>query len=322
MSQIPPSLTTLSITNCQYLTSELLSIYLSTSGTSLTTLTLTANQSMSLAFLSNLSTLCPHLQHLNLDLTYTDPSSYRDRDPLYDEALPDGPPSWPSSLVTINIENLRQITLAEAEGFLTSLVNAAPNLAGLRKIEMKMIVKDASWRDRAEIRKKWIPRLEDVFLDTSVPERRVHVHEKKAKTEKETKAEKEREEKMKIMEDATKEETKPERPSGRQSSRIAHLKQLSVSHSENDSDTTSYTPASKFDIMTRAGASDTSSNTDAKPDNDKAEGDDVLYQRRCDIVTLLLSDQRPAMEQYHEADFLDSERSGDEEWVGRDLVFN
>jgi hypothetical protein len=320
MSQLPPSLTTLSIANCQYLTSELLSIYLSTSGTSLTTLTLTGNQSMSLAFLTNLSTLCPHLQHLNLDLTYTDPSSYRDRDPLYDEALPDGPPSWPSSLVSINIENLRQITLAEAEAFLTSLVNAAPELEGLRRIEMKIIVKDASWRDRAEIRKKWIPKLEDVFLDTSVPERRVHVHEKTkakaAKTEKEVREMKEREGKTKIMEDAAKEEER--RPSGRQSSRIAHLKQLSLSLSDtNDSDTNSYAgPSSMFDTMTRAGAGDTSFS-----DDDESTGK-AVWQRRCDTVTLLLSDQRPAMEQYHEADFLDSERSGDEEWVGRDLVFN
>ena len=145
LARLPRAMSSLEITNCQYLTSDLLSLYLSTSGSFLKSISLVGNQSMSLAFLTNLSTLCPNLQHLNLDLTYTDPSSYRDRDPLYDEALPDGPPSWPSSLISIEVENLRQLSSSEAEDLLASLVIAAPELSQLRKIVIKAIIKDASW---------------------------------------------------------------------------------------------------------------------------------------------------------------------------------
>jgi len=54
--------------------------------------------------------------------------------------------------------------------------------------------------------------------------------------------------------------------------------------------------------------------TATDPDDDLAG----VVQGRCDVVNLVISDQRPAQEQFHEADFLDDEPSGDEDWDGRD----
>ena len=308
LARLPPNLSTLEITSCQYLTSDLLSLYLSTAGSSLTSLVLAGNQSMSLAFLANLSSLCPKLQHLKLDLTYIDPSSYRDCSPLYDEALPDGPPSWPSSLVTIEIENLRQLSSPEAEDFFTSLVTAAPQLSQLRKIQIKAIIKSASWRDRAEIRKKWIPRLEEVFLDRSEPMVLRSIRQPKVIIPKKVVEEIQPE----VVQEREVEEEK--KPAGRQSSRIAQLKELSVtqSQSNNTSDSESFSDSSTVQ-------SGPSPRSQTKPAINESGS---FRQGKCSTVVLVLSDQRPAQEQYHENDFLDSERSGDEEWQGRDIDFD
>ncbi len=318
LARLPRAMSSLEITNCQYLTSDLLSLYLSTSGSFLKSISLVGNQSMSLAFLTNLSTLCPNLQHLNLDLTYTDPSSYRDRDPLYDEALPDGPPSWPSSLISIEVENLRQLSSSEAEDLLASLVIAAPELSQLRKIVIKAIIKDASWRDRAEIRKKWIPELDHMFLDTSEPMVRRSIKQPKVVIPKKQ---------PEVI------ESKPEsgeqigegpKATGRQSTRIAQLRELSInqSQSNNSSDPNgSLSDSSSSFPTTTLPESDTQHAHNRSKPRDANNGS-VFRQGKCSTVTLVLSDQRPAQEQYHENDFLDSERSGDEEWNGRDMEFD
>ena len=313
LARLPPALTSLEIMNCQYLTSDLLSLYLSTAGSSLESLNLVGNQSMSLAFLTNLSSLCPKLRQLKLDLTYTDPSSYRDRDPLYDEALPDGPPSWPSSLVSIAIENLRQVSSSKAEDFLASLVDAAPRLSQLKKIVIKAIIKDGSWRDRAEIRKKWIPRLEHVFLDTSEPTVRRSIKQPQVVITKRS---------VEIPEPKQKkDETLDEqpRPAGRQSSRLARLKDLNLNQSNSNSNSNNTSESDDSADADSSGSSPTTLPTHGMYGNG---GDTIFRQGRCSIVTLVLSDQRPAQDQYHEQDFLDSERSGDEEWNGRDMDFD
>ena len=168
MSRLPPNLTRLEITSCSFPTSENLSSYLRQQGSSLTTLRLIGNQTMSLGFIPNLKDFCPRLQTLYIDLTYVDPTSYRDREPLYDELLPNGQPTWPSTLVSIDLEYLRKFSAANAEGFFTSLVDAAPELTGLRRLNIKAIIK-AEWRDRAAMRKKWIPKMTNVFLNTDEP---------------------------------------------------------------------------------------------------------------------------------------------------------
>ncbi|EXJ65779.1 uncharacterized protein A1O5_11020 [Cladophialophora psammophila CBS 110553] len=255
MSMLPAGLLDLELTNCPDLTSDALENYLSR-GSSLRFLKLDGNQCMDFGFMASLQALCPDLQHLEIDMLYIDPTSFRDREPLYDELLPHGPPTWPSHLVTISIENMRQLTQEDAEEFLASLVDSSEHLAQLRRLNIKAILKDASWRDRAKFRQKWLAKLENVFLNTQEPSNIVSKFSKG-------------------------------RPSAsqRQSTRIAngHLKKLSLGDNTDESDA----PAPKS------------------------------FQGRCDVVNLVISDQRPAETQYHENDFLDSEPGDDGEWRER-----
>ncbi|EXJ61062.1 hypothetical protein A1O7_05215 [Cladophialophora yegresii CBS 114405] len=255
MPMLPPGLLRLELTNCSHLTSEVLEGYLSSAGHGLQSLILNNNQSMDLGFMANLKSLCPSLQRLEIDMVYIDPSWWHDRDPLFDELLPKGPPTWPSQLITISIENMRQLTAAAAEKFFTSLVDASEDLPFLKKLSLKVILKDASWRDRAKMRQNWMPVFENVFLNKDKPSNIVS---------------------------KTLSSRRSASVSQRQSTRIANgrLKELSMSENSDESDA----PTPK------------------------------IAQARCDVVDLIISDQRPAETQYRENDFLDSEPSDDEEY--------
>ncbi|KIW99421.1 uncharacterized protein Z518_11409 [Rhinocladiella mackenziei CBS 650.93] len=256
-AMLPTGLQHLEVAHCSRLTSTALEQYLLTGGSTLTTLRLFGNQSMSLGFMANLQSLCPRLQNLEVDMIYIDPTSYRDRDPLYDELLPNGPPTWPTNLVNVSVENLRQLSAADAEEFFASLVDCSENLPSLKKLNIKAILKDASWRDRAKLRKTWLPKLENVFLNTAEPTNASNRPSKRSS-----------------------------QPSQRQSTRIAnsHLKKLSLGDVTDESEV----PMPK------------------------------TTQARCDVVNLVISDQRPSQEQFHEDDFLDDEPSDDGDWNGRD----
>ncbi|KAJ9604521.1 hypothetical protein H2200_010634 [Cladophialophora chaetospira] len=255
MPLLPRGLTRLEITNCLHLTSTILERYLSTAGTSLRSMKLNNNQSMDLGFMAKLQTLCPQLQSLEIDMVYIDPSSWQDRDPLFDELLPKGPPTWPSQLINISMENLRQLTEADAEKFLTSIVDAADDLPYLRKLNLKLILKEASWRDRAKLRQKWMPALESVFLNKDKPST-TFVTSPGPKTSRSA--------------------------LHRQSTRIAEGRFKEVSSSET---------------------------------SDESDGSAKGVRASCDVVELVISDQRPAETQYHEKDFLDTEPSDDDEYM-------
>ena len=252
---LPPNLYHLEITNCLHFTSDILNVYLTSSGASLYSLKLNHNQSMDLGFMAKLKTLCPKLRSLEIDMMYMDPSSWRDRDPLFEELLPKGPPTWPSSLVTVSMDNMRQLTEEDAEEFFASLVGASKALPFLRKLNFNVLLKDASWRDRAKMRQKWIPELEDVFLNKDQPSKSV------------TKASSPMASRVKLQ---------------RHSTRIAEglLRERSSGENSDDSD----------------------------------EATEKNAHARCDVVKLVISDQRPAETQYRENDFLDSEPSDDDEY--------
>ena len=249
---IPDGLKYLEFQNCTALTSALLGQFLAARGHNLTTLKLFGNQSMSLEFMTTLKASCPRLQVLEVDLLYADPPDRADagRDPTWDSLFPKGPPTWPESLVTISIENVRQPKADDAEMFLSSLVDASENLPCLKYISIKSILKRASWRDRATLRKKWLSTLESVFLDTSVP-----------------------------ITWAARSEKRPAKPAQRQSSRIAKT-----------------------------------ASREATDDSDSATSS--VRHARCSVVNLVISDQRPAQDQFHEEDFLDDEPTDDDEWNG------
>lgn len=166
---LPVGLEYLEIDNASELTSTALERYLQVGGSTIQTLKLCGNQSMSLGFMADLKSTCPRLQDIDVDMLYVDPTSYRDRDPLYDELLPNGPPTWPSSLVNVSFENMRQLSAEDAEDFFDSLVESSRHLPHLKRLNIKAILKNASWRDRAQLRKMWLPKLQNVFLNRSKP---------------------------------------------------------------------------------------------------------------------------------------------------------
>jgi Leucine-rich repeat (LRR) protein len=275
LSALPPNLTSLEVTNILPLLSSHLTPYLTNNSSHLQSLTLKHNQSMSLDFLSNLKHTTPRLRHLTLDLSYRDPSSYQDVNPLFDDALPDGPPTWPSSLVSIDVENLRQISGTEADEFLTSLVDSAGNLPWLRHLVVKAIIRDSNHRERGALRVKWDKLLEEVFLDKREPEVRRSVVSEKERLSKEAKFRVESEDK--IIADGKGEERKTRR-SGRKKA---------GAYAEADTD-----------------------------EEDTKQGGEKVQPRhgRCGVVTLVLSNQRPAQEQFTVGDFLDDEPSDDEDY--------
>ena len=284
---LPKGLMFLEITNNLAFLSSYLQTYLIDGGSQMTSLILKHNQSMSLEFLSKLDHITPRLRHLEIDLSYNDPSSYKDLNPLYDDALPDGPPTWPRSLVSIDIENLRQISSAEAEDFLEGLVTAGPDLIALRRIVIKAIIRAAGWRERAALRRKWIPKIDQVFLDTSVPRPIRSLPPTRTDT-------------SDVESSQSDTEDTNGKSRGRRSGRLreVHFKRITAVHERSMSQI------------------DDASNSEAATQQHNAH-DGTVRQGRCSIVMLDISDQRPAEQQFREADFMDDEPDDDEDYKDR-----
>ena len=162
---LPKTLSHLELVNCWEVNSEDLAQFLRTHGYNMASLTLLHNQSLDLAFLTDLAETCPGLRELRMNLSYfRHHDSVSDADPMYDQALlPDQLPLWPSSLRVIEIEHIRQWSVEAAEMFLQSLVDSAPNLPNLRHLAIKTML-NIPWQRRAELRRVWSEKLDHVFL--------------------------------------------------------------------------------------------------------------------------------------------------------------
>lgn len=165
LSRLPKSLSQLNLVNCWEVTSSDLLDFLASSGSKLRSLTLHHNQSLNLAFLTQLKTHCPGLRELNMNLSYYKlHDSINDSDPIYDDALlVDQVPSWPTSLRVLIIENVRKWDLDTAEMFLTSLLDSARELLDLRVLSIKTML-DIPWQRRATLRTSWKEQMDEVFL--------------------------------------------------------------------------------------------------------------------------------------------------------------
>ena len=170
MPLLPFSLLALTIRNCSALTSEIFHPFLITHGSLLKELVLDHNQSLSLSFLTSLATSCPHLEVLKMDLLYySSHVTFSDSEPKYEDLLlPDEAPTWPPTLRTLHLVQLRNWDASTAEMFFQSLLDSAPVLPDLRRLVLKAILK-IGWRDRASFRDKWIGRLRRVFLRPPEP---------------------------------------------------------------------------------------------------------------------------------------------------------
>ncbi|RKF75462.1 hypothetical protein GcM3_084002 [Golovinomyces cichoracearum] len=167
---LPKNLLYLELINCWELTSDDLAEFLITHGQRLRNLTLNHNQSLNLAFLTILGHACPGLEIFRMNMMYFNiHSSYRDSEPLYDHLLlPGQVPVWPKKIQTIELTQLRKWETKAAEMFFSSLLDSAADMPDLRRLSIQAIL-NVGWRDRASFRDRWVGSLNKVFKRSSEP---------------------------------------------------------------------------------------------------------------------------------------------------------
>jgi hypothetical protein len=301
LASLPSNLRRLSLINCGNFNSAHLRVYLANHGYELEELILNGNQALNLGFAESLEILCPHLKLFKMDLTYSDPTAFHDVDPHYEAVFPDGNvPTWPRNLQTIDVENLRNLDAQDAENFLRSLILVAPELKDLRKLCIRILLQDEGWRERAKLRQTWMPKLEDVFLRQATPP-------------------------TPFIPPALR---PPPFPTTTPSSRPSTSHSTSSSSFTTDHSTAA-TPNKRKSVRIAKKELDglaieaferakSSRRSKVRVDDVDLETDG-LRQGMCSEVVLHIDGQRPADEQFKEADFLDDELSGDEDWNGKDV---
>lgn len=167
---LPRTLHNLELINCWELHADDFADFLLSHGSQLRSLTLNHNLSLSLSFLPSLGVGCPRLEALHMNLAYFDMHTfYHDSEPNYTQLiLPNEVPTWPSSLQTLELIQLRKWDTEPFEMFFQSLLDSAVNLPDLRRLTIQAIL-NIGWRDRASFRDKWIGSLERVFKRVSPP---------------------------------------------------------------------------------------------------------------------------------------------------------
>ncbi|KAL4782497.1 hypothetical protein BJX76DRAFT_332396 [Aspergillus varians] len=286
LPKLPLNLTSLTINNCDDVTTANLSLFLASHGHSVRELSLSHNRHLSLSFIVNLKEACRFLEKFTMDISMHDWSSFHDVEPHFEELLsPSEIPTWPTTLQHLELIQLRKWKENTAEAFFASLIEAAPELQSLRRLVISAILK-TGWRDRASFREKWIGKLEKVFLRRSAPPNpalcTVSQHPQG-------------QEPAKVTEGPRPDETEVTSPSKRKSARIAHLKPSDAEDNQSPS------PRSY------------------RMNEDDSDNDLLTTQGMCDVVVIRIDNQRPRETQFNEQDFLDDELSGDEDWTGHDM---
>jgi hypothetical protein len=311
---LPANLVSLNITNCGELLSDALQAFLTTHGTHLEDLTLNHNQSLDLSFLVDLKRSCPKLEVLRMDTTYySSLSMSSDNEPLYETLLGETErPTWPTTLRVLDMEYLRKWNSTSATNFFSSLIDAAEELPWLQEITIIAMV-DTDWRQRAEFRRKWTDQFRMVFAR---PWKSPNPHLVSLKAYREWKEMGSADETVVEKNDSLIEGV-PE----------ALHKATSV---ESDSDVPLLASrkngqderwgSRRLRLRSKAAASYDESSSDESPSNaEESDQDDAPFvQGHCHTVLFRIDNFRPREEIYGEADFLDAEPSGDEDWNGND----
>jgi hypothetical protein len=286
LPKLPSNLTSLTINNCDDVTTANFSVFLASHGHSLRELSLSHNRHLSLSFIVDLKRFCQTLEKFTMDISMHDWSSFHDVEPHFEELLsPSEVPTWPVTLRQLELIQLRKWKETTAEAFFASLIEAAPELKDLRKLAISAILK-TGWRDRASFREKWIGKLERVFLRRSAPPNPARC----------TLAwQSQGQEHAMSAQGSHALEDESMSPSKRKSARIASLK-----HSDGEDN---HSPSPRG----------------CRTNEDDSDLDLHAGQGMCDIVVIRIDNQRPRETQFNEQDFLDDELSGDEDWTGHDV---
>ncbi|OOF95893.1 hypothetical protein ASPCADRAFT_207223 [Aspergillus carbonarius ITEM 5010] len=294
LPNLPTRLTSLTLNNCDEVTTGNLSSFLSSHGHYLRALDLSHNRHLSLSFIVSLAKSCQNLERFRMDISMHDGSSYHDVEPHFQDLLDPsaGVPTWPSTLQEIELIQLRKWDDTTAEVFFGSLIDAAPDLRNLRRLVISAILK-IGWRDRATFRGKWIEKLNKTFLRRSSPPNPNlrSIPRTLSQPDVSHQVQNALSDENHTHSDA--QHSGLSTPSKRKSARLAQRKFSEIEDEE----------ATKAVKRGYQEASDTLSGA---------------MQGMCDVVMVRIDNQRPSENQFHEEDFLDDELSGDEDWNGAD----
>jgi hypothetical protein len=302
LSLLPKNLVSINVTNCRELTADALQAFLVTHGSHLEELTLNHNQSLDLSFLATLKQTTPRLEVLRMDMHYYNTLQLSsDNEPLYDVLLDESEiPSWPCTLKAIDLEFLRNWSSTAAVMFFTSLIDSAEELPWLQEIKITAIV-DIDWRKRAEFRKEWTRRFQQVFARKWSPPNPALVSLKAFRDWKESPNY------QHIAEDVE----------------IADTDDVATTEENESRGTRRWNSHRLRSRRTRSGAYDENTDSEASSSDDVDDGSDskaVKYvQGRCHTVVFRVDNSRPQEQIYDEEDFLDDEVSGDEDWDGNEV---
>lgn len=331
---LPKNLKVLQLINCPFLDATTLAEHLRTHGSSLRELVFDHNDTLCLSFLEELSTSCPKLEKIRMDLRY-----FHSSEPKF-ETLLDAQCrlGWPKTLQHIEFLQLRKWDMAAAENFFSSLVDSSSELPDLRYIDIKASLGESNWRDRISFRNKWASRMEKVFKRVSAPPdprfRSMATFEahKKAFQDPKSSAAKMMAIPIQVKQDLQSPEPGassnspdsngvPQRRSSRRTARNARpvdqpaprpksrKRRKKRKHANDDSSSSSEEDSA---------LEDSGIHEDAPPLSAEDDAADLHIQGMCDVVRVAIDNLRPTMEHLDESHFLDDEVSGDEDWNGDD----
>lgn len=319
LTLLPARLLHLELINCWEIRSFDLAAFLRDKGQEMRMLSLHHNQSLDLAFLTDLAETCPKLRELDMNMSYYKlHESGTDSNPMYDQVLlPDQVPHWPPSIRVINIEHIRDWSVEAAEMFLQTLIDNAQNLPNLRHLSVKTML-DIPWQSRATMRTSWRDKMEKVFLRRSPgPPRDVRTLRPKTPEEGSNDT----------TTTSARKTSQPPTPPSRRSTRIAEnddtsdgKRKTSLRRSGDAKTRRSYRdPDTDEDDLSESDADGNSSNEDSADDaGSRASTDAALpVQGLCKTVNVVFDNQKVRELQYSMEDFhSDDAGSEEDEWDG------
>lgn len=328
---LPKSLKTLELINCWDVSGDDFTTYLLSSGYQLRHLVLHHNQSLNLSFLTVLGTACPNLQVLSMDFkTFNHHEFYHDSDPSYDDLLTAGQiPEWPESLESLQLLNMKKWTAEAAETLLQSLVDSAPKLLKLRRVDLKAML-SIPIQQRSQLRNKWERKLKQVFLREKEDPRPLFSLRNAGQQTTDSEAAKDASKKSRKVPRALATESPARRssriavkwsnPSSRASSVGRDLRHGLGRPSYAEPDTDEETEDSGDSVIGEG--DDGASSHNSQPASPTAStGEEVAFRHgMCEKVEIQLDNQKSAETTLTMDDFLDSENDdlSDDDWVGDD----
>ncbi|EUC33469.1 hypothetical protein COCCADRAFT_96062 [Bipolaris zeicola 26-R-13] len=316
---LPSNLVSLNITACGELLSDAFQAFLATHGAHLEELVLNHNQALDLSFLVDLKRSCPKLEVLRMDTTYySSLAMSSDNEPLYETLLSENEiPTWPCTLRTLDLQYMRNWNSTSATNLFKSLIDSAENLPFLQEITIIAMV-DTDWRQRAEFRQTWTAKFKKVFAKKwEAP----NPHLASLRAFREWKAQLGGGEDDKIdsfiegVPEKTAVEAQATMNDNGDSDSDAPLVPSGAQKQEEGWGSKRLRSRSKAAMSYDEESDDGSSSEEAEG---SAEDEHLFVQGRCHTVIFRIDNFRPREEIFNEADFLDAEPSGDEEWNGND----